>query len=155
MAAGITLRRSDLGALRAFFEDKLGPQIRATDAGKMLEIDGALTESGATLAFIDEFERAGPFGSGNPAPVFAFPSHRVVFADPAGSGHVRASLSAGAGGQLKAIAFRAADAPLGQLLLRSRGKPLHVAGTLCLDHWGGTARPQLRILDAAEPDGRF
>jgi single-stranded-DNA-specific exonuclease len=107
------------------------------------------------VAFIEELERAGPFGSGNPAPVFVFPAHRIVFADPAGNGHVRVSLSSGAGGQLKAIAFRAAGSPLGQALLASRGKPLHVAGTLCLDHWGGSARPQLRILDVAEPGGRL
>jgi single-stranded-DNA-specific exonuclease len=48
-----------------------------------------------------------------------------------------------------------ADRPLGQALLAARGKPLHIAGTLELDHWGGSPRPQLRILDAAEPEGRF
>jgi single-stranded-DNA-specific exonuclease len=68
---------------------------------------------------------------------------------------VRVSLASAGGGNLKAIAFRAAEAPLGQALLAARGKPLHVAGTLTLDHWGGAARPQLRILDAAEPDARF
>ena len=84
-----------------------------------------------------------------------FPAHRVTFADRAGNGHVRLSLASGAGGSLKAIAFRAAETPLGRALLAARGKPLHVAGTLCLDHYGGAARPQLRIIDAAEPDGRF
>jgi single-stranded-DNA-specific exonuclease len=56
---------------------------------------------------------------------------------------------------LKAIAFRAAEAPLGKALLASSGKPLHVAGWLSLDHYGGSPRPQLRVIDAAEPDARF
>ena len=155
MAGGITLRRANLGALRAFLEARLAPDIRAADAGRTLHIDSALTERGATRLFVEELERAGPFGSGNPAPVFAFPSHRIVFADRAGNGHVRISMSSDGGGRLKAIAFRCADSPLGQALLASRGKPLHVAGTLCLDHWGGSARPQLRILDVAEPAGRL
>jgi single-stranded-DNA-specific exonuclease len=68
---------------------------------------------------------------------------------------VRVEIASGAGGGLKAIAFRAAEQKLGQALLAARGKVLHVAGTLCLDHWNGAARPQLRILDAAEPEGRF
>ncbi len=154
MAAGITLRRERLGHLRAFLEERLGAAIRAADGDHVLEMVGALSAGGAGVDLIEELERAGPFGNGNPAPVFAFPAHRVAFADRAGNGHVRVTLSSGAG-MLRGIAFRAADAPLGQALLAARGAPLHVAGTLCIDHWGGSARPQLRILDAAVPDGRF
>ena len=76
------------------------------------------------------------------------------FADIMGNGHVRVGLASAGGESLKAVAFRAAEAPLGQALLAARGKPLHVAGTLSLDHWQGSARPQLRILDAAAADGR-
>ncbi|HWT30559.1 MAG TPA: DHHA1 domain-containing protein, partial [Propylenella sp.] len=155
MAAGITLERERLGALRAFLEARLAADVRAAAADTCLEIDGALSQAGATNVFIAELERAGPFGNGNPAPVFAFPAHRIAFADRAGSSHVRVELASAAGGSLKAIAFRAADQKLGQSLLAARGKVLHVAGTLCLDHWNGSARPQVRIVDAAEPDGRF
>ncbi len=155
MAAGVTLARERLAELRAFLEDRLAPQVLAAEADRDLEIDAALTQSGATSALVEDLDRAGPYGNGNPAPVFAFPAHRVAFADLVGNGHVRLSLASGAGGNLKAIAFRAAETPLGRALLAARGKPLHVAGTLSLDHYGGSARPQLRVIDAAEPDGRF
>lgn len=156
MAAGITVERARLGALRAFLEERLAAQVEAAaEAERTVEIDGALSQSGATVALVEELERAGPYGNGNPAPVFAFPAHRIAFADKAGSAHVRVSLASPGGGTLKAIAFRAAEAPLGRALLAARGKPLHVAGTLSLDHWGGSPRPQLRIVDAAEPDGRL
>jgi single-stranded-DNA-specific exonuclease len=154
MAAGITLERERLGALRAFLEERLADDVRAADTQHVLEIDGALAAGGVTRETIADMERAGPFGNGNPAPVFALPAHRVAFADCAGKGHVRVSLASGEA-TLKAVAFRAAETPLGRLLLAARGKPLHVAGTLCLDHYGGVARPMLRISDAAEPDGRF
>jgi single-stranded-DNA-specific exonuclease len=156
MAAGITVERTRLGSFRAFLEERLAPELsRAAEADHSLEIDGALTESGATAALVEEIERAGPYGNGNPAPVFAFPAHRVAYADRVGNGHVRLSLTSGGGGSLKAMVFRGADSPLGRALLASRGKPLHVAGTLSLDHYGGSARPQLRVIDAAEADGRF
>jgi single-stranded-DNA-specific exonuclease len=154
MAAGVTLRREALGELRAFLAERLAPALRATEGDHVLEIDGALSAGGASVDLIDDIERAGPYGNGNPAPVFAFPAHRIAFADRAGNGHVRVTLSSGAA-SLKAIAFRSADSPLGRMLLDGRGKPLHVAGTLCLDHWGGSARPQLRIVDVAEAGGRF
>jgi single-stranded-DNA-specific exonuclease len=155
-AAGITLERARLGAFRVLLEERLADQVQAAvEAERTLKIDAALSASGATASLVEELERAGPYGNGNPAPLFAFPAHRIAFADRAGNGHVRVSLGAAGGENLKAIAFRAAEAPLGQALLAARGKPLHVAGTLTLDHWGGTARPQLRILDAAAPDARF
>jgi single-stranded-DNA-specific exonuclease len=156
MAAGITLKRERLGDLRAFLEERLAADVHASkEAERTLEIDGALSAGGATPSLVEELERAGPYGNGNPAPVFAFPAHRVAFADRAGNGHLRVNLASGGGESLKAVAFRAADAPLGQAITAARGKPLHVAGTLMLDHWGGTAQAQLRILDAAEPDTRF
>jgi single-stranded-DNA-specific exonuclease len=154
MAAGITIRRENFAALRAFLEARLGPAVRAADTGRTLEIDGAVSVGGATVDFVADLERAGPFGTGNPAPVFALPAHRIAFAERAGSGHVRITLRSGTD-TLKAIAFRAADQPLGRALLESRGQLLHVAGTLCLDHWNGSARPQLRILDVANADGRL
>ena len=156
MAAGVTIARERLADLRSFLEERLASQVSAAAAVNAdLEIDAALSEGGATTALVEELERAGPYGNGNPPPVFAFPSHRVTFADTAGNGHVRLTLASGGGGALKAVAFRAADTVLGRALLAARGKPLHVAGSLSLDHYGGAVRPQLRVLDAAEPDGRF
>lgn len=155
MAAGITIEREKLAALRAFLEERLAPQIQAAEADRDIEIDAAITESGATTAFVEDLERGGPYGNGNPNPVVALPAHRVTFVDRAGNGHVRLSLASGGGGTLKAIAFRAAETPLGRALLAARGQPLHVAGTLSLDHYGGNPRPQLRVIDAAQSAGRF
>ena len=92
----------------------------------------------------------GPFGSGNPAPLFAFPAHRIVYADAAGADHVRCSLQAGDGTRLKAIAFRAMGTEMGDYLLSERGAPVHVAGRLALDDWGGSLKAQLMIEDVAE-----
>ena len=114
-----------------------------------------MTASGARLDLISELKAAGPFGSGNPAPVFAFPAHRLRYAEVVGNGHVRVGLSADTGSTLKGIAFRTAGTPLGDALLSAGGRPLHVAGILSVDHWGGSPRPQLRVIDAAVPDGRI
>jgi single-stranded-DNA-specific exonuclease len=35
--------------------------------------------------------------------------------------------------------------------MEARGEPLHLAGTLAIDRWGGGERVQLRLLDAAKP----
>ena len=151
MAAGLTLKTARLGDLRAFLDNHLAAGVTAARGAAGLAIDAALTAAGATPELLAELERAGPFGSGNPEPVFAFPNHRIVNASEVGNGHLRIEARAGDGARLNAIAFRAVGGPLGQALLQARGESLHLAGTLSADNWGGRARVQLRLLDAARP----
>lgn len=154
MAAGLTVERDRLGAFEAFLEDELGDSVAAARAADALKIDGPLTAAGATLELAEMIESAGPFGSGHPQPVFAFPAHRITYAEPVGNGHVRCAIAGSGGASIKAIAFRARDEALGRALLSERGRMLHLAGMLSLDHWRGRPQVQLRIVDAAEPAAR-
>ena len=153
MAAGITIERARRGDFRAFLEDRLGPFVHASREAEGLPIDAALSARGATPELIDLVERAGPFGAGHPEPVFALPAHRLAYVEAVGSGHIRATLAAGDGATLKAIAFRAVDAPLGRALIAARGRTVHAAGVLSVDQWQGRRQPVMRLLDAAEPVG--
>ena len=148
MAAGLTVATARLGDLRGFLEQRLAPQVEKA-ADRSLKIDAALSASGATLDLIELLEQAGPYGTGHPAPVFAFPAHRVVYADPAGSDHIRCTIAAEDGKRIKAIAFRAMGTELGELLLGERQFPLHIAGRLTIDDWSGSRVPSLHIEDAA------
>ena len=47
--------------------------------------------------------------------------------------------------------FRGAGSELGEALIAARGRPLHVAGALSIDHWRERRQPSLRVIDAAEP----
>jgi single-stranded-DNA-specific exonuclease len=142
-----------IAEVQAWFGEALGPEVRAVlNAGRTISIDAALNARGATLDLIDLLDRAGPYGAGHPEPVLAFPGHRVAYAEAVGGGHVRVSLAAGDGATVKAMAFRAAGTPLGDVLLARDGRALHVAATLAADHWRGESRPALRILDIGLAD---
>ncbi len=149
MAAGLTVERSKLGLLRAFFTEKAQKTVSALVANETLKIDGAIAASGATIELIDRLETAGPYGSGHSQPVFAVPAHRVRDSRLVGERHVKVTLEAMDGARLDGIAFRAAETPLGNLLLNSRGANLHVAGSLGAEHYQGSRRIQLRISDGA------
>lgn len=155
MAAGISIDRDRLGELRPFLETALGKAVRLAAADRHLAIDGALSAASANTDLIEDLERAGPYGTGNPTPVFAFPAHRLSYVEGVGRDHLRVGLSSGSGPALRAMAFRAADMPLGRALVESRGRVLHVAGTLSVDHYNGNARPSLRIIDAAIPPNLY
>lgn len=149
MAAGVTLGPGGLAAFRAFIDADLRAASEEARAAEALYVDATLTAAGASAALVRDIERAGPFGAGSPDPVFVFPAHRIVDAAPVGDAHVRLRLAAGDGATLDGIAFRVADEPLGAGLLAARGGTLHVAGTLCVDRYGGRERIQLRVVDAA------
>jgi single-stranded-DNA-specific exonuclease len=152
MAAGVTLKPGQLGAFRAHMSEALKDSVGVARALTALKIDAALTARGATVEFVEDIERAGPFGSGNPQPVFAFPAHRVKFPQIVGvGGHVSFQFTSDDGARIKAIAFRAAKTALGQALLAAGPDTrLHLAGTLSLDHYQGASSVQLRLSDAAE-----
>jgi single-stranded-DNA-specific exonuclease len=151
MAAGVTLKPGQLGPFRAHMNEALAGSVGVARAATALPIDAAMTARGATPDFVHQIERAGPYGSGNPQPVFAFPAHKARFPEVVGgAGHVRFTLTSDDGARLKAIAFRAATTALGDALLSAGGdKPLHLAGVLSLDHYQGREEVQLRLSDAS------
>ena len=151
MAAGLTVDAGKLPQLTAFLNARLESQVKAAGRQNRLKIDGVLSLSGASLDLLADLDLAGPFGAGNPEPVFAFANIRVVRADIVGTNHVRCILTSDDGGRLKAIAFRAVDKPLGLALLTAKTEPLHIAGKLRRDDWGGRNSVQLFIEDAARP----
>lgn len=151
MAAGITIERGKLDAFCAYLEARIGEDMTSASVARLLKIDGALMPSGANETLLELLDRAGPYGSGNPQPRFAFAAHHCSFAKIVGASHVRCRLSAADGSHINAIAFRAANTPLGEMLLKSDGLPLHVAGHLRRDTWGGRNLIELQIEDAADP----
>ena len=151
MAAGLTIIADKIPELRAFFETRLGADASRLRAEQSLVIDAAIMAGGATLSLLTEIDRAGPYGSGHPEPLFAFGAHRVVDAMEVGTNHVRAKLKAGDGKTLEAIAFRAANQPIGVALMKNRGGVLHLAGSLAINRYRGGETVQLRIMDVATP----
>jgi single-stranded-DNA-specific exonuclease len=151
MAAGLTIARDRLADFRAFLDARLGEIVARARLNDALYIDAALTAGAANPDLIRLIEQAGPFGAGNPEPVFVLPNHRIVRAQPVGNGHMKVRAVAGDGAGIDAIAFRAAESGLARALEKAVGSAAHLAGTLSLDHWGGKERVQMRLLDMAEP----
>lgn len=149
MAAGLTVDKSKLGDLRAFFEEEAAGAVARLGAAHRLRIDGAVSASGVTLDLAEMIERAGPFGAGHSQPVFAVPSHTLSDARVVGQNHVKLTITGPDGGKLNGIAFRAADTDLGAALLAGRGLAFHFAGSISIDYWQGVRRVQIRVTDAA------
>jgi single-stranded-DNA-specific exonuclease len=151
MAAGLSLDRAQLQPAMARLTALLDKQGAAARGVADLRLDGLLLTSGATEEVIGQLERAGPFGAAAPAPRFALPDLHVRHVRPVGKGHLKLTLSDGAA-RLDAICFDAAASGLEAALSDHRGRRIHVAGRLELNHWNGRQTVQLRLEDAAWAD---
>jgi single-stranded-DNA-specific exonuclease len=149
MAAGITVKADRLGSLRAFLEETLGSAVENARRDRTLPIDGAVSASGFRLPLAELLSRAGPYGAGHPEPLLAIPAHVLAYAEPVGENHIRLRLRAPDGAFINGICFRCVGQPLGNFLLDSRGRALHVAGNIAIDRFQGEARVQLRVCDAS------
>jgi single-stranded-DNA-specific exonuclease len=149
MAAGFSLTWAQREGFAAFLEQKLADAGGALQAARELFIDAPLSAAGAGLELLAELDRAGPFGAGNPEPLFGFANMQLAYAEVVGTDHIRARLVGADGAAVNAIAFRTASMPLGQGLLAARGRQVHVVGRLKRDVYGGVARVQLHLEDAA------
>lgn len=151
MAAGFTVAADRLAELTRFLCDRVAAEAGTGGLIPVLRLDGTVSVGGASLDLIRALERLQPFGQGNAEPRFAIPEARVVQARIVGEDHVQIQVADAMGGRLKGIAFRCADTPMGQALLRAQGdRPIHLAGRLRLDTWQGVEKVQLMVDDAAE-----
>ncbi|MFN3827643.1 MAG: single-stranded-DNA-specific exonuclease RecJ [Micavibrio sp.] len=152
MAGGLTILPARIPAFKDFMYEHVTAQREGQPSVSDTLIDCLLSVRGARYDFINMIhERFGPFGAGHEEPVFVLPSIRLHKVDVVGDGHIRCMIADWeGGGHMKAMAFRSADTPLGEALLRQRGDlPIHLMGHLKLDTWNGAERVEMHILDAA------
>ncbi|NOZ42015.1 MAG: single-stranded-DNA-specific exonuclease RecJ, partial [Alphaproteobacteria bacterium] len=153
MAAGLTVREQLIGDLEDFMSERLSHNVGEALKNLSLTLDGILSVGGVTVSLIDQLARLGPYGQGNSMPRFALAAVTVKYADVVGRDHVKCTLQGGDGAVVKAMAFRSADQPLGQLILQSRGRRIHVAGTVRRNSWNGRVSAEFFIDDAAAVSG--
>lgn len=143
-AAGLSLPLENLETLRLRFAqavaNQLGPQMPLPS----LKLDGELPFGDIHQAFLKELDLLGPFGCGNPEPVFTSGPVTVRSRKAFGVNHVSLDVrDNSAGVTLRAKAWRQADT-LGP---NTQGKTLRLAFTPKLDTYNGLASVELRVKD--------
>ncbi|KQT33038.1 single-stranded-DNA-specific exonuclease RecJ [Sphingomonas sp. Leaf412] len=150
MAAGLTVAAGGVAAFAAFLEERLADAIARAREDRALLVDSVLAPGGVTPDLVAALEAGGPYGMGWPSPRVAIGPVRTIKVDVVGNGHVRAIVAGDDGRSLKAMAFRAADTPLGEALLAAGpSRRLWLAGRAKLDEWGSRPAAELHVDDAA------
>jgi single-stranded-DNA-specific exonuclease len=150
MAAGLTIAADRIDAFADFLDERLSADITRAQGERALLLDAVIAPGGMTPALVEALEAGGPYGMGWPAPRVAAGPVRVIKADIVGTNHVRAIMGGDDGRSFKAVAFRAAETELGQVMLAApRDRKLWIAGRARIDDWGSRPAAELHIDDAA------
>lgn len=147
MAAGLSVAENRIDQLADYLDRRLEGAVNSALMARRTEIDAVIAPLAVSRRFADLLARAGPFGRGNPEPLFALADMRATGARTIGEGHLAVTLSSMVGETLRAVAFRCTER-LGEML-RS-GRRLHVAGKIRADDFRGGEAAQFQIVDAAE-----
>jgi single-stranded-DNA-specific exonuclease len=150
MAAGVTIEPGKIKDFHDFLCQRLGEDCARAADEDAVEIDVLATPRAMDRALLQSFQQLAPFGPGNPEPIFAIESVLAEQPMTLRGGHVRCFLSDGAGGRIKAVAWRSSETELGRRLAGGQGA-LHVAGRLKSDDFNGRQGVELEIEDAADP----
>ncbi len=149
MAGGLTVEAAKISELTQFLNDILKDEVMEARKHLSLKIDALIAPSAADQSLINRIEDVGPYGAGNPQPIFGFSDLRIAYAERVRGGHVRCAFEDGIGGRISGICFRADETGLDQILLDSNAPRVHVAGRIKADSWKGRSRVDLQLVDLA------
>ena len=143
LAAGLTLPSSNIDAFRDRLETVVGRMMADQAVEPILSIDACVPLNELTPDLMDNLNRLGPFGQGNPYPLFMDTGVRVHTCKAVGDGHRRMVLGNGSGngGTHPAIQFNVAGGPL------QPGRFEKIAYRPQWNYWNGKKCLQLMVED--------
>lgn len=145
-AAGLSLQSANIeefrSGLEAIAQDRLEPE----DLVPTLEVDGRVELDELDLRMVERLQAFGPFGRGNPEPVFYTPAVEIVEARRVGEKHLRFKLRKDAN-QFEGIGFGLAGRiPAGCGMI-------DLVYTPAINRWQGLKRLELKVLDLQPSNG--
>lgn len=140
-AAGLTVERSQLPALRARLEALVREQSRPEQFVPQLQLDGEVRVGECDLDLVEWLERMAPHGLDNPEPLFRLREARLEGVQTVGAGrHVRLTVR-DATGALEAIGFGMGD----QAAALAAAPRADLAFVPTRNDWLGDTRVQLKL----------
>jgi single-stranded-DNA-specific exonuclease len=142
-AAGLDIAIDRIDEFRSAFNERARSVLGPDDVVARIRVDMDVRLSDANLVMIDLLRHFGPFGMGNPSPMFACRGVRLA-RDPriVKDEHAKLLIEDDTG-RIDVIGFGMAD----RVRDFVRGDSLDIAFLLQIDDWSGRRRPQARLID--------
>ena len=149
MAGGLSMDPDKIDDFRDFMCERLQADIETAILNDTSKVDFVLNLSAVDENLMEVVDTLGPYGAGNPEPVFAIADLRVRYAKRLKGGHVRFTLSDAGGKSLSGICFRADESGLGEALLMAGDTVFHALGRVKRNLWQGRTSIDFHLQDLA------
>lgn len=149
MAAGFTVETSQLENLQNFLHAQFFDNYNTLNSNQTSYFDNYLTINAVNMDLVNHIEKLGPFGTNNYQPRFMVTGANIVYSSIVGSDHISCVLSEHHGGsnKIKAIAFRALDSAISEVLLGSKRFNLNLIVNLNINRYNGKESVEMVIHD--------
>ena len=144
MAAGFSMQKDKLKDFEDFILEDFAIKNKKIDLYNTY--DAEISPNAINNNFTNEINKLGPFGNGNPIPIFLIKNMKVMKVTTVGNKHVNVIFKSGASKAIKSICFSSLNTKIGKYLL-SYKKNLHVIAQIHENNWNNNKVLQLNIKD--------
>jgi len=144
MAAGFTIKKNNLNLLDEFIQSDYLKKNK--DYELFFNYDSEISVSAINFNFYNEINKIGPFGNGNPLPIFFFKDLKVIKSSVVDKKHISCILKSKIGHSINSIAFDSFSRKIGKYLLNYK-KNFSVIGQINENFWNNKRTLQLIIND--------
>ena len=144
MAAGFSMKKGKLKDLENFILEDFASKNKKLNLDNTF--DAEVSPSAINKNFINEINKIGPFGYGNPTPIFLIKNLKVIKARTINNKHINVMLKPKVGKFINSICFNSFNTDLGRYLL-SYKKNIHVVAQIHENYWNNNKYLQLNIKD--------
>ncbi len=144
MAAGFSLKKETLSEFKKFINKDFSKN--KTFINNFFNYDAEISPTAFNKDFYNDINKIGPFGTGNPIPIFLFKDLKVIKTSILGEKHISCILKSKIGRSINSIAFDSINSEIGKYLLNYK-KNLNVIGQINENFWNNKRTLQLIIKD--------
>lgn len=147
LAAGFSIVKDNIFKFIEF----LRTEIITKPMPKEFMCDGYVSLNDLTFAFVNDVMSLAPFGEKNNVPNFILSNVKVKYISVIGrnKSHLSVTLADELGHTLRCVSFNSASTELGRILLSKDiyGRNINVLGSVSINHWNGSQRISMNIID--------
>ena len=144
MAAGFSMKKGKLKDLENFILEDFVFKNKKLNLNNNYDLE--ISPNLINNDFINDIRKLGPFGNGNPTPLFLIKNLKIIKATTIDDKHVDVIFKSRIGKSIKSICFNSLNTQLGKYLL-SYKKNVHVIAQIHENYWNNNKFLQLNIKD--------